>query len=271
MRNAILTGFLGCVVWLGAPGLLPAQETSGPTPPPAAKPSSATAPDPATSSGPPPHIAYLDKEKTIYVMDFAPAPEQAAKPAAPGVSSSDGPIDSGSMKAPRLNASEADTPASAAGSGPSRILADDLMRGLKKAGYKTKFLTVDEAAPEEGLLLTGVFTRTGPDNVLRRVTVGPGQPATDVQLYITTENLLRTERPLYEPVGKTTEKDPAGEAIRLNPEVATLKFSIQGNPDAKAVKKLADQIVAELQRLTLQAEAQGLSGSGDPINKYSKP
>jgi hypothetical protein len=37
------------------------------------------------------------------------------------------------------------------------------------------------------------------------------------------------------------------------------------------MKKTAEQVVAELQRLTLQAESEGLAGSDDPLNKYSKP
>jgi hypothetical protein len=175
------------------------------------------------------------------------------------------------MNAPKLDASDADAPAAAANSGPSRILADDLMRGLKKAGYKAKFLSAQEEVPEEGLLLTGVFTQQGPGGVLRGVSLGPGQTAGNVLLYLTSDNLLRTVRPLYEPVDKNAAPTAGGMAIRLNPEVATLKFSAPTNPDPKAVKKLADQIVAELQRLTLQAESQGLDGSGDPINKYSKP
>jgi predicted trehalose synthase len=141
---------------------------------------------------------------------------------------------------------------------------------LKKAGYKPKFLAANAPIPEDGLLLTGVFTQKSADGVLHRAAVGQEQPAADVQLYLTTANLLRNVKPLYEPVDKSAA-DSAGAAIRLNPEVATLKFSLAGNSDTKAVKKLADQIVAELVRVTLQAEAQGLSGSGDPINQYSKP
>jgi hypothetical protein len=205
-------------------------------------------------------------------MDFAPAPAPAAANLpATGISSSDGPVASGSMRAPRLNASDPEAAASAPSSGANGILADDLIRGLKKAGYKPKFLAANAPTPEDGLLLTGVFTQKSADGILHRAAVGQGQPAADVQLYLTTANLLRNVRPLYEPVDKRAAAESAGEAIRLNPEVATLKFSLAGNSDAKAVKKLADQIVAELVRVTLQAEAQGLSGSGDPINQYSKP
>jgi len=103
------------------------------------------------------------------------------------------------------------------------------------------------------------------------VIVGSDQLSGDVQIYLTTANLLRTQKPLYEPVNKSSAGNTASEPIRLNPEVATLKFVMPANADAKAIKKTAEQIVAELERLTLQAESQGLAGAEDPINKYSKP
>jgi hypothetical protein len=267
MRDAIFAASLLLLVVFGiAP--VSAQESSKPSEAPAPTLNSAAAADPV--SGRAPHIAFLDKDKTIYVMNFAST--FALVPPAPPARANDAPIDPGSMGAPRLNAPDMETPAGAAANlGEGRALAGDLMRGLKKLGYKTKFLEADQPTPQEGLLLTGVFTRTGPDGVLRIVTAGSGQAAPDAEIYVTSANLLRTARPLFEPLAKGGAGDSAGVPIRLNPDVATLKFSVPGDLDAKARKKLSDQIVAELQRLTLQAESQGLAGADDPINKYSKP
>jgi hypothetical protein len=116
-----------------------------------------------------------------------------------------------------------------------------------------------------------VFAQTGKDGLLRRAAMGPGRAGSDVQLYIATIDLLRSEKPLYEPIKQDPDSDVAAVPIKLNPEVATLKFSVARNPTGKAVKKVAEQIVAALQHLTLQAESEGLAGSGDPLNKYSKP
>ncbi|HEY0704092.1 MAG TPA: hypothetical protein VGD60_15085 [Candidatus Acidoferrales bacterium] len=250
MRAAILAAAFLLIAFLGARDAA-AQE-------PAAKPAEAAAPDP------PPHIAYLDKEKTIYVTDFAAAGDSPAPIAPPN----SGPIDPGSIGSPRPNASDVDAPP-LANAGANRVLSDDLLRGFKKAGYKVKYLGPRDPIPEDGILVSGAFTQTGKDGVLRLISPGPGPAGADVQLYVTTGNLLRTRRALYEPIDKNANS--AGAPIRLNPEVARLKFSVPANPDPKAVKKVAEQIVAELQRLTLQAAAQGLSGSGDPINQYAKP
>jgi hypothetical protein len=265
MRIAILSASFLLHVVFGISGVS-AQESSKPAEAPAPTLNSAANP----VSGPAAHIAYLDKEKTVYVMNFAST--FALVPPAPRARANDAPIDPGSKGAPRLSASDMDAPvAAAANLGVGRLLVGDLMRGLKKAGYKTKFLAGDEPEPPKGLLLNGVFTRMGPDGALRIVTVGPGQAAPDTELYVTLANLLRTTRPLFEPLKEGAAGDSAGVPIRLNPDVAALKFSVPGDLDAKAVKKLSDQIVAELERLTLQAESQGLAGAEDPINKYSKP
>jgi hypothetical protein len=207
------------------------------------------------------HIAYLDKSKTIYIAQFETCAEAVPEKGAP--------IDRGSMGSPRANGTDEE---SAGDSGcTAKLMSDSLLHEIKKAGYKPKLLGSGDPRPDDGILVTGVFTQTGKDGLLRRVATGPGQAGSDVQLYVTTIDLLRTEKPLYEPIKQDSGSDVAAVPIKLNPEISTLKFSVARNPTGKAVKKVAEQIVAALQRLTLQAESEGLAGSGDPLNKYSKP
>jgi hypothetical protein len=256
MRNAILAAVMFVSVF--CVGAAAAQEPG--------KPSEVAAPA-TPAAGPRPHITYLDKSKIIYITDFSAGVD--ATPAS-GSAANDGPIDPGSMGSPRLNGTDSSAPVPA-NAGAGKALADDLLHDLKKAGYKTKFLGAHDPVPEEGILLAGVFTQTGKDAELRHVALGASQVNGDVQVYVTTANLLRTAKPLYEPVSKGSAGNSAGEPIRLNPEVATLRFVMPPNPDPKSIKKTAEQIAAELERLTLQAESQGLAGGEDPINKYSKP
>jgi hypothetical protein len=63
----------------------------------------------------------------------------------------------------------------------------------------------------------------------------------------------------------------ADDSITMNPEVAVLKFDLGKDLSYKAITKTADQVVAELERISLQGEAEGLGGSSDPLNKFSKP
>jgi hypothetical protein len=248
MRNAFFLAAMAC-------SLVAAPRTVAQATPPAV--TSTAAP---TSH---PHIAFLDKSKTIYIAEFEAA-GVVTTPAAP----KDGPIDSGSMRSPRLNGT--DLQPAGGSEATSSLLASDLLREIKKAGYKPKLIAPGDARPDDGLLISGVFAQTGKDGQLRRAAIGPSQPTGDIQLYVTSSNLLRPEKPLYEIVKQGPEA-AADAPIKLNPDVATLKFSVPGNPTDKTLKKVAEQIAAELQRLTLQAESEGLAGSDDPINKYSKP
>jgi len=149
-------------------------------------------------------------------------------------------------------------------------MADDLLHELKKLGYKTKPIGVRDPRPDEGILVTGAFTQAGTDGKLRLAAVGPSATGGAMQVVVTTTNLYHTAKPLYEIVSKDAGGDSSG-AIRLNPEVAVVKFSWPNNPADKDVKKTAEQIAAELERLSLQAEAEGPSGPNDPLNKFSKP
>jgi len=237
MRNAFFLAAMAC-------SLVAAPRTVAQATPPAV--TSTAAP---TSH---PHIAFLDKSKTIYIAEFEAA-AVVTTPAPP----KDGPNGTDLQPA---GGSEA----------TSSLLASDLLREIKKAGYKPKLIAPGDARPDDGLLISGVFAQTGKDGQLRRAAIGPSQPTGDIQLYVTSSNLLRPEKPLYEIIKPVTEAAP-DTPIKLNPEVATLKFSVSSNPTDKTLKKVAEQIAAELQRLTLQAESEGLAGSDDPINKYSKP
>jgi hypothetical protein len=169
------------------------------------------------------------------------------------------------MASPRLNGTDA-APSTGAGpqvAGVPKTMSDALVRNLKKAGYKVKPLGASAARPEDGMIVTGVVTQAGKDGQLRRADLGAGEKTTDVFVDVTTSNLSYVAKPMYA-LG-------ADNAVTLNPDVAVLKFNLGKDLSDKAIKKTADQIVAELVRISLQAEAEGLGGSSDPLNKFSKP
>jgi hypothetical protein len=244
MRNALLAVLI--CAFLSATHAVSGQEKS-----------QAEAPAPAASPSPPPRLADLDKSKIIYVADF-----DAAAAATPGARAVDGPVDSGSTASPRLNGTDAALSASA-GQRVPRMMSDALVHDLRKAGYKTKLLGASEARPEDGMLISGVFVQAGKDGHLRRASLGAGDRTTDILIHATTTNLFHVAKPLY--------AAGADNSITLNPDVAVLKFNLGKDLSDKAIKKAAEQVVTELQRISLQAESEGLGGSSDPLNKFSKP
>jgi hypothetical protein len=202
------------------------------------------------------HIAYLDKSKIIYISDFDSAT------GAPGARSGVAPNGSDSLAGSGSNRTT-NTPANTAPPA-ANLMSDELLHGLKKRGYKVKVLGAGDAQPEDGMLLTGVFAESGKDGRMRRANLTAAEINGDVVVFATTTNLYHVTKPLYAVA-------PADDSITLNPEVAVLRFTVGKDLGDKAIKKAAAQIVAELERLTLEAQAEGLGGSGEPLNKFSKP
>jgi hypothetical protein len=217
----------------------------------------AEAPASVATPAPLPHLAYLTKSKIIYVSDF-----DASAKATPDVPPADGPADSGSMGSPRPNGTYG-KPVGDVGSRAAKIMSDAIVHDLKKAGHKVKLLGAAEAQPEDGMLVTGVFVQAGKDGHLRRASLGAVEKTSDVLVYVTTTNLYHVAKPMYAVA--------ADDSITMNPEVAVLKFDLGKDLSYKAITKTADQVVAELERISLQGEAEGLGGSSDPLNKFSKP
>jgi hypothetical protein len=217
----------------------------------------AETPAPSAAPLPPPHLAYLDKSKVIYVTAFDASPNSI-----PGTKSHDPAIDASSMGSSRPGG-----PTDEISHEPPRLvrlMADDLLRELRKLGYRVKFLGFESSRPDDGILVMGVFTQVGHDGQSRRVVFIPEPPAGAMQVVVTTVNLYHSPKPLYSAVS-------ADDSITLNPDVAVLKFNLGKDLSDKAIKKTANQVVAELERISLQAQAEGLGGSGDPLNKFSKP
>lgn len=241
MRRAFLAA--GILASLLGAGRVSAQE----------KPQAADAPVPPSPQA---HLAYLDKSKVIYISNFDSAT------GAPGIRSGVAPNGSGSIAASGSNR----TTSALANAAPpaAKVMSDELMRGLKKRGYKVKILGAGDAQPEDGMLLTGVFAESGKDGRMRRANLSAAEINGDVVVFATTTNPYFVTKPLY-------ALTPADDSITLNPDVAVLRFAVGKDLGDKAIKKAADQIVAEWERLTLEAQAEGLGGSGDPLNKFSKP
>lgn len=146
-------------------------------------------------------------------------------------------------------------------------MSDELAKDFKKAGYTTKLLRPNDARPDDGFLITGIFTQVGPDNRLRRAVLGSGQGAEAMQLYVAVQDFTRFTPPLYQPDPTDDGGTQARPAIQLNPNAEAVKFSIEADITDKAVKQTAQRISAELVK---RMDAAAKSGY-EPLNKYAKP
>jgi Domain of unknown function (DUF4410) len=233
------------------------QQGSAPSGYPGGPPGPSSMPD---NSAPP---AMPERTKTIYVTDFEleAGAVTADANAAPNVSPQGNPSAPPGASPPKPNAS-----------GPQaqhivKLMSDDLLKDFAKAGYTTKLLHPSDSRPDDGFLITGVFTQVGPDNRLRRAVLGSGQAAETLQLYVAARDLAHFSPPLYQADPTDTSGAQAGAVIVVNPNANAVKFSMEADITDKEIKQTAQRISAELVKRINAA----VKSESDPLNRYAKP
>ncbi len=212
--------------------------------------------------------ATPERTRVVYITDFevgsvvAPADSSraAANPdAGAAPQASDTPPPAGSS--PQTNASAAKAQHLV------KLMSDNLLKDFAKAGYTAKLLRPNDPRPDDGFLVTGVFTQIGPDNRLRRAEIGSGQSAEPLELYAAAQDLAHFTPPLYQTDPTDTAATNASAAIIVNPNADAVKFSMEADATDKTVRQTAQRLCAELIK-RINAEVKSES---EPLNKYAKP
>ena len=229
------------------------QPGANPNGPPSAQPSEPESPQPPPTP---------EHSRVVYISDFefdsvAQPPDSNHAPSA----------------APR--ASDATPPASSSPQTSTsaiqahhivKLMSDELAKDFKKSGYTAKFLRPSDTRPDDGFLITGIFTQVGADNRLHRAVLGSSEGAEPIQLYVAAQDFTRFTPPLYQPDPTDDGGTQARPAIQLNPNAEAVKFSIEADVTDKDIKQTAQRITAELVK-RMNAAKSGY----EPLNKYAKP
>jgi hypothetical protein len=128
-------------------------------------------------------------------------------------------------------------------------MSENLLRALEKAGYAVHRQRVGEAAPQAGLRIRGVFAEPDEQNRIRRLVVGGDSTTPKMLLYVGVDDLARPEQPLYE-VAKPPSNDARhGPVITVTSFSPVVRFELNKNLSDDDLKKLAGDIVADLNEL----------------------
>jgi hypothetical protein len=221
---ALLIAFGGCVA-------TPAQEETRP----AAVPQQQA----AEPSG--------DKSKIVYVSDFElDVPDSAGrntvdKSAPSGTPASPVPADTRKEDGPAEQANKL-----------VEFMSATLVKELQKAGYTARRLRPNEARPDEGIQVKGVFTEPDAENHLRRAVMGNVASVGKMALFVGVGNLARPDQALYavvDPKGSENGENKPGAMISVSAYAPVAKFEMPKNVTEKAVKDTAAAIVADLTQL----------------------
>lgn len=129
------------------------------------------------------------------------------------------------------------------------VLAEDIATGLRAQKVPAQRLgPAADPLPQEGWLVSGVFTEVDEGNRIRRAVLGLGQGATQMAVQVGLSDLTsRDPRAAFAVFG--TIKNPShlpGAAVTLNPYVAAAKFVMERNATSEDVQATAQRIVTEL-------------------------
>jgi hypothetical protein len=127
------------------------------------------------------------------------------------------------------------------------FFSSTLIKTLQNNGYTAARLS--GALPENGVLLQGVFSESGPQNRIRRALLGSVSPSPKFLLYVGTFNLARPDQPLYEMATDQPGEANYGPIITMNSYIPMTKYELDKNPSEDEVQKICAKVVASLTTL----------------------
>lgn len=128
----------------------------------------------------------------------------------------------------------------------TKVMAEQLVADLQKAGFKAQHLAAAEDQPSSGAWVHGVFTEVDEGSRIHRAVIGFGSGQATMNLYVTLTDLANRSKPLYTISQEDASKDKMGAVITMNPYVAAAKFVMEKNAPEKMVKKTAGEVSAQI-------------------------
>ncbi len=127
------------------------------------------------------------------------------------------------------------------------LMATSLVKELTKKELNAQRFNVRGPLPANGLLVRGVFAQVDEGNRLRRVAIGFGAGDTEVQVFVSVDDLVRgSPKPFYELDTKAESRKLPGAIITMNPYVAAAKYVLSGHDLEKNITQTASKIAADI-------------------------
>jgi len=128
-------------------------------------------------------------------------------------------------------------------------MSENLVKALEKGSYTARRQRAGEAAPQAGLRIRGVFAEPDEQNRIRRLVVGGDSTTSKMLLYVGVDDLARPEQPLYEVAKPPSNDAKHGPVITVTSYSPVVRFELNRNLSDDDLKKLAGDIVADLNEL----------------------
>lgn len=126
------------------------------------------------------------------------------------------------------------------------VMSDKLVDEFDDEGFAAQRLAPGSPRPNQGWLVTGVFTQIDSGNRVRRAIIGFGSGKTEIQVYATLQDLSKPDQPLYQVDGSGQKGNMPGAILMMNPYALAAKFVMSKKDLEKSVKKAAGEIAEQV-------------------------
>lgn len=127
------------------------------------------------------------------------------------------------------------------------LMATSLVKELTKKELNAQRFNTGGPLPANGLLVRGVFAQVDEGNRLRRMAIGFGAGETEMQVFVSVDDLVRgSPKPFYELDTKAESRKLPGVVITMNPYVAAGKYILSGRDLQKNIMQTASKIAADI-------------------------
>jgi hypothetical protein len=127
------------------------------------------------------------------------------------------------------------------------LMATTLVKELTKKELNAQRFNLGVALPANGLLVRGVFAEIDEGNRIRRVAIGFGAGETEMQVFVSVDDLVQgSPKPFYELGTKAESRKLPGAIITMNPYVAAAKYVLSGRDLEKNITQTASKIAADI-------------------------
>jgi len=128
------------------------------------------------------------------------------------------------------------------------LTSTTLVKALQKAGYSVRRLRNPATAPDDGVVIHGVFAQADPSAGLRRVVLGGVVTDPKMLLFIGIGNLAKPEQVLYQVAGPQPAGN-VGPVISVSAYAPISRYALDREPSEEELKQTAELISSDLTRL----------------------
>jgi Domain of unknown function (DUF4410) len=126
------------------------------------------------------------------------------------------------------------------------LMSTKVVAALQKAGYSATRMYPEDARPDTGVGIRGLFAEVDNENHWRRAVIHSATDSGKMEALVAVSNLAKPDQALYEIAHLPGNEPGPGAVITLSPYVPLRKFDLTKDADEDAFQQIAPRIVRDL-------------------------